>query len=89
MLWQRELGDMIPHFAFCYLMTGNEVYLNKAKEWIFYALNLSKWGLYPDLTKAHLLYDVSLVYDWLYHNFTPGEREKMRDRLAHEARLMF
>ena len=89
MLWQRELGDMIPHFAFCYLMTGNEVYLNKAKEWIFYALNLSKWGPYPDLAKAHLLYDVSLAYDWLYHNFTPGEREKIRDRLAHEARLMF
>ena len=89
MLWQRGVGNMISHFAFCYLMTGDEIYLNKAKEWIFTAINFSRWGPYPDLAKAHLLYGVSLAYDWLYHNFTPAEREMIRNRLAHEARLMF
>ena len=89
MLWQRAIGNMIPHFAFCYLMTQNEIYLKKAKEWIFYAINLPKWGPYPDLAKAHLLYGISLAYDWLYHDLTLKEKAMIRTRLAHEARLMF
>jgi len=89
MLWQRTVGDRIPHYAFCYLMTQNETYLQKAKGWIFITVGYPGWGPYPDLAKGHLLCGVSLAYDWLYHNFTPQEREMIRDRLALEARLMF
>ena len=89
MLWQRRVGNQIPHYAFCFLMTQNVTYLYKAKEWISAALGYQEWGPYPDLAKAHLLYGVSIAYDWLYHNLTSQEREMIRDRLALEARLMF
>lgn len=89
MLWLRTVGDRIPHYAFCYLMTRNETYLQKAREWVFATLSYKDWGPYPDLAKAHLLCGVSLAYDWLYHNFTSQERSTIRDRLTLEARLMF
>ena len=89
MLWLRQVGDRIPHYAFCYLMTLNETYLQKAKEWVLSVSKYKDWGPYPDLAKAHLLCGVSVTYDWLYHNFTSQERIMIRDRLALEARLMF
>ncbi|MCW4019797.1 MAG: DUF4962 domain-containing protein [Candidatus Bathyarchaeota archaeon] len=86
---QRKTGDILPRYALCYFMTHNEQYLRNAKEWVLAAISYPGWGPEPDLGKAHLLFGVSIAYDWLYHNFTSQEREAIRNRLAYEARLMF
>ena len=86
--WQRDVGDKIPHYAICYLITRDEKYLEKAKEWILATLTYPVWGE-CDLSKSQLLYGVSVGYDWIYNNFTLEERERIRERLTLEARYWF
>ena len=86
--WQRKVGDRIPHFAFCYLITGDKIYLRKAKEWLLTAVNYPIWGEH-DLSRSFLIYGVSIGYDWLYNDLTVEEREIIKERLAMEARIWF
>lgn len=45
-------------------------------------------GTAPDLPMAHLLFDVSLAYDWLHSTLTEAEREQIRRRIAINAPRM-
>ncbi|MBS1797116.1 MAG: DUF4962 domain-containing protein [Acidobacteria bacterium] len=91
---QNEVGLGISEAAFAYKMTGEKKYLDAAKKYMDAACAYDIWGYASnkpnvDLAAGHLLYGMGWGYDLLYHDLTPAEREKYRDKLAKQARLMF
>lgn len=91
-LWQRDVGDMIPHLAMAYLLSGNTRYLNGAKEWMFASLNYPTWGLEKwdgmDLAAGHQLTGIGLAFDWLYNDLNRNERMQIRNKLSARAGKM-
>ncbi len=85
-LWQRGVGNMIPHIAMAFLLTGKEHYLAAAKRWVFASLDYPTWGLgrtdTMDLAAGHQFAGIGLAYDWLYHDLAPAERRTVRDKLV-------
>lgn len=81
----RALQDRLQGLALGFLATGDQRYANRAKE---YALALAGWQRWTDpaqdrtaLSAAHLALGVAFVYDTLYDQFLPEERERIRDAL--------
>jgi len=91
-LWQRSVGNMIPHLALAYLLSDDEKYLDSAKAWIFASLSYKTWGLGNtdgmDLATGHQLTGIGLGYDWLYHDLTSEERSKIRKGVKKRANAM-
>lgn len=91
---QNEVGLGIAEAAFIYKMTGERRYLDAAKKYMDAAVSYNIWGYSwnkpdVDLAAGHLLYGMGWAYDLLYHDLTPAERTKYRDKLIRQARLMF
>ena len=85
-LWQRGVGNRIPHIALAYLLTGDARYLDATKQWVFAALEYPTWGIGRmdgmDLAAGHLLAGIGLAYDWLYHDLTFAERTRIREKVV-------
>ena len=88
-LWQRGVGNRIPHIALAYLLTGDKRYLAAAKTWVFAALDYPTWGIGSmegmDLAAGHVMAGVGLAYDWLYHDLSPEERQRIRELVTPRA----
>lgn len=82
----------IKHFAFAYVVTGEPLYLEKAKEVVFH---LCRWpiiwtdpsygGGKPCLDTGHAAHAVGLFYDWCYDGLTEDERRLVREALVEKA----
>jgi len=92
-LWQRDVGNMIPHLAMMYVFTGDRTYLKSAKAWMLASAGYESWGLGAfegkDLAAGHQLYGMALGYDWLYKDLDPKTRATIRDCLAKRGQYMF
>jgi hypothetical protein len=91
---QNEVGIGIAEVAFVYKITGDKKYLNAAKKYMDAAVSYDVWGYSynkpdVDLAAGHLLYGMGWAYDLLYNDLTPAEREKYRNKLVRQARLMY
>jgi len=91
---QNEVGLGISEAAFAYKMTGEKKYLDAAKKYMEAACSYDVWGYASnkpnvDLAAGHLLYGMGWGYDLLYNDLTKAERDKYRDKLAKQARLMY
>jgi len=91
-LWQRGVGNRIPHIAMAYLLTGEKRYLESTTEWVLTALDYPTWGVGPmdgmDLAAGHLMTGIGLAYDWLYHDLTEAERARIREKVTPRARRL-
>ena len=91
-LWQRRVGNMIPHLALAYLLSDDQKYLVGAKQWISASLAYKTWGLGKtdgmDLAAGHQLAGIGLAYDWLYHDLSQAEREQIRQGVVKRAGVM-
>ena len=85
-LWQRGVGNRIPHLALAYLLTGEKKYLDSTKAWVFASLDYPTWAVGKmdglDLAAGHQLAGIGLAYDWLYHDLTETERASIREKLV-------
>lgn len=83
------IEQCIETLAFVYLMTGDAIYLTKAKDYVMTTLEYGSWvhargQTYNDLARVHVARGVATAYDWLYDYFTPQEREQIQTRLLYE-----
>ena len=92
-LWQREVGNTMPHLAMAYLMTGDRQYLDAAKQWALASCDYPTWGYGRfdgmDLATGHQLFGLAIVYDWCYRDLDDASRQHIRETLAKRASAMF
>lgn len=93
-LSQYEIAYALAAAAFAYSVERDPRQLAAAKRWLHAVIRYEPWGYTfrtpnVDLPPAHLLYAVGLAYDALYHELDAAEREAVRKKLAHQARLMY
>ncbi len=92
-LWQREVGNTMPHLAMAYLLTGNRRYLDAATQWALASCDYPTWGYgrYDgmDLATGHQLFGLAIVYDWCYHDLDEATRQRIRETLVKRASAMF
>jgi len=91
---QNEVGIGIAEAALVYKVTGEKKYLDAAKKYMDAAVSYDVWGYSynkpnVDLAAGHLLYGMGWSYDLLYNDLTPAEREKYRNKLIKQARLLY
>ena len=84
----RIYGETLPYFAVGYMMTHDTLYLRYAKKWLLNVVRMDKWGNQEDLGGSHMVYGVSLAYDWLYHELTETERDEVVNRLKIQVNLL-
>lgn len=92
-LWQRSVGEMIPHLALAYCLTGDRKYLDSAKAWMIASCGYKTWGLGDfegkDLSAGHQLYGIALAYDWLYADLDDETKKTVRESLLKRADYMY
>jgi hypothetical protein len=91
---QNEIGIGIAEAAFVYKMTGDKKYLEAAKKYMDAAVSYDVWGYSynkpnVDLAAGHLLYGLGWAYDLLYNDLTAAERDKYRNKLVKQAKLLY
>ncbi len=85
----REIGDRLPYFAMAYRLSGDPKYLNAAKAWMNAIANYPTWGGDQDLVASHILFGMSVAYDWLYDEFSPQERESYAVKMEYHAEILY
>jgi hypothetical protein len=92
-LWQRPVGNMMPHLCLSYRLTGDARFLAAAKDFMLASAAYPTWGLGTidgtDLATGHQLYGMALCYDWLYDDLDAGTRQTVRDCLLRRGQFMF
>jgi len=92
-LWQRSVGNTIPHLAMAYLVTRERKYLDSARNWMIASCGYETWGLPPfrniDLAAGHQLYGLALAYDWLYNDLDEATLATVRECFRDRAAFMF
>lgn len=92
-LWQREVGNAMPYLAVCYLLTGEQRYLDSARAWALASCGYPTWGLGStdcmDLAAGHQMLGLALIYDWCYQGLDEEARRTIREALTKRAGRMF
>jgi hypothetical protein len=92
-LWQREVGNAMPFVAICYLLTGEQKYLDSARAWALASCSYPTWGLGStdsmDLAAGHQLLGLATIYDWCYQGLGEDARRTIRETLIQRAGRMF
>jgi len=85
----RALGNKLPYMAIAYLITGDEIYLRGVKKWMRALCSYPNWASNEDLGAAHILFGMSICYDWLYDKFTQEERALYRKKITKHANIFY
>ncbi len=91
---QNDVAFAIAESAFAYKIEGDPKYLAAAKLYMDAAVSYDVWGYSfskpnVDLAAGHLLYGMGVAYDLLYNDLTPAEREKYRNKIARQGKLLY
>ena len=92
-LWQRSVGNTMPVLAMAYVLTGDQQYLDSAREWALASCGYKTWGLGRidgmDLATGHQLFGLGIVYDWCYEDLGEEARNTIRETLIKRTSAMF
>ncbi|HIE15174.1 TPA: DUF4962 domain-containing protein [Candidatus Bathyarchaeota archaeon] len=85
----RQIQARLEILALVYLITGDRVYADRAKEFMLFLSGWSQWtdpdyrcaGPRTCLDIGHLSMGVALAYDWIYDTLDEAERFIIRDAL--------
>jgi hypothetical protein len=91
---QNDVAFAIAESAFAYKMEGDPKYLAAAKLYMDAAVSYDVWGYgfskpNVDLAAGHLLYGMGVAYDLLYNDLTPAERDKYRNKIVRQGKLLY
>lgn len=86
----RAQANQLLAFAFAYVLTGNERYLELTRRHLLAHAEWSHWGDEGmvggrDLGFHHLLQSHAIAYDWLYHALSEVDRQAIGSNLARRA----
>ncbi len=84
----REFGDRIPFMALAYLITEDDKYLIGTRRWMNALSSYKDWASNTDLGAAHLLFSMSVAYDWLYDKWTTEERSRFSNKIFKHANIL-
>jgi len=84
----REYGERLPYLALAYLLTDKPFYLAEAKRTMDRLVSYTSWASDQDLGAAHLLFGMSVAYDWLYDQLTESEMLRYRARMVRQAGIL-
>ena len=79
-------------FAFAYLISGDQRFLRRGKDWVMNHCSWSQWDETAnrgDVQSSHALNGIAIVYDWLYSDFTVVERRTVRSALIENCKLFY
>ncbi len=92
-LWQRSVGNIMPTLAMAWVLSGDQKYLDAAREWALASCGYETWGLGSidgmDLATGHQLFGLGIVYDWCYDDLGEEARTTIRETLVRRAGAMF
>ncbi len=80
----HAINDIVPVLAMAYVLTGEQKYAQRAREWLLYYAGWQQWNVKTapaDNQSAHSYLGLAIGYDWLYEQLTPAEREMVLDAL--------
>ncbi len=87
------IGIGIVNLSFMYLLTKEDRYFEKAKEFIFAAVGYEKWGnahlVNVDLSASWIMFGMSVAYDWLKDDFTEEECKLVKEKLILQSKIMY
>jgi hypothetical protein len=91
---QNDVAFAMAESAFAYKIEGDPKYLAAAKLYMDAAVSYDVWGYgfskpNVDLAAGHLLYGMGVAYDLLYNDLTPAERQKYRNKIARQGKLLY
>ena len=82
----RKSGQVLDFLSFCYLMTGEEKYAKRTKQWL---LTFAGWDTEGttsltanDEVAMPILLNGARAYDWIHDYLKEGERVMIRDMLT-------
>lgn len=85
----RMLGDKLPYLALAYLLTDQNRYLDAILRWAKYIIALPSWGSDVDIGAAHLIFGLSVTYDWLYASLPAEDRRAIQEAIRAHVEIMF
>ncbi len=89
-LWQRPVGNAMPHLAMAYLLTNEAKYLDAAQDFATASCGYPTWGLgKPDLAAGHQLFGLAIIYDWCHDDLDEAVRRTIRETLMRRGSQMF
>jgi hypothetical protein len=86
---EREIGDRLPYLAMAYLLSDDPKYLDNAKAWMDAIVTYPTWGGDQDLVASHILFGMSIGYDWLYDELSTAERESYATKMEYHTDILY
>lgn len=81
----RGAVTRIMRLGFYYHMTGDKKYSERAIKELMAISDFPDWYPYHFLDASETAFAVSIGYDWLYHELTEKQREKIREAIVEKA----
>lgn len=78
----RRCLDRVYKLGLLYRLEGDRKYLKRALEELDAAAAFPDWNPSHFLDTAELAHAFAIAYDWLYHDITPEQRNKIRSALV-------
>ena len=93
MLWLRQFGYKLPGMALVALLDDDPKYFEHVRKWTLKPTEYSIWGagIFEDtgLAAKHVLFGVSIAYDWLHDRWSPEDRAKLEQMLRARGRTLY
>ncbi len=85
----RSLGNRLPYIALALLITDNEKYLNGLRIWMDALVSYPAWASNKSIGSAHLIFGMSLAYDWGYNSYSSEERNRYQQKINYQAEIFY
>jgi len=93
MLWLRQFGYTLPGMALVALLDDDPKYFEHVREWALKPAEYPVWGAgifeNSGLAAKHVLFGVSIAYDWLYNRWSPEDRARLEAMLREHGRILY
>lgn len=85
----RRVGNSILELAIIYWIDNDRFTKDYLKNWCEQAIQIEKWGDNNDLDISHLLFALSIVYDWHRNKFDKEFQSKLKTFIYDHAKYQY